>query len=705
MTDENLKEEIQRKKRKRDQEAESSTKLEVPPAVESSKEPKQPKIAGQAAPTVKAETVDLLTLVLQNDWPALKKLIEEDKKVETIALLDTVTDEASAFKGANVFWLLVAHQRWLLIQALIEQKQVTTALLASQVEGIDEGIAVFWNLAKYRQWPLIRALIEQKQVTTALLASQLAAGIDQGKNVCWFLVKHLQWSLIQALIEQKQVTTAVLASQPVAGVNQGINALRLLASSGQWPLIKALIEQKQVTTAVLASQPATGPNQGINTLWLLAHGQQWPLIQALIEQKQITTAVLASQAAAGVEQGVSALLLLAFRMQWPLIQALIDQKQITTKLLLSKPQQGVHAGRNVLTHFTQHGQWGLIRLLIPEINTQLLLEEPAPGISLLERLLFQGPDRGVEFFKLLLDAPLNPLAGVPWEAFATETNAIMVALLQRGDSVTFARLAELGVALPPPQDPRARTAMSQLSLNKNVGAFSQIVEAYKQYYPQPADKKIEYPGRRILTPDNPLIPDVKDVKPEAQNTYWHWAALETMKEQAETFGYYRSDMESHAQARNQQLPGPIMELIQFYAAGDQQGVSYLFENEQASAFTQPEAANTIVRNSQHQAFFKTHQQKGEELYKVAAAAGKVGYFDVKQPPDLAAASPKEKEKEREQADEASVSSKEESSSLKQEQANDKPVSPKTESSSSSSSASPMDTSELSSSNSSFLKVS
>lgn len=624
MTDENLKEEIQRKKRKRDQEAESSTKLEVPPAVESSKEPKQPKIAGQTAPTVKAEAVNLLALVLQNDWPALKKLIEEDKKVGTIALLDTVTDEGHAFKGANVFWLLAAGQQWLLIQALIEQKQVTTVVLASQP----------------------------------------VAGIDQGKNVFWLLAARQQWPLIQALIEQKQVTTAVLASQLIAGVNQGINAFWLLANYRQWPLIQTLIEQKQVTTAVLASQPVAGFNQGINAFWFLAAGEQWPLIQALI-----------------------------------------DQKQITTKLLLSKPQQGVHAGRNVLTHFTQHGQWDLIRLLIPEINTQLLLEEPAPGISLLERLLFQGPDRGVEFFKLLLDAPLNPLAGVPWEAFATETNAIMVALLQRGDSVTFARLAELGVALPPPQDPRARTAMSQLSLNKNVGAFSQIVEVYKQYYPQPADKKIEYPGRRILTPDNPLIPDVKDVKPEAQNTYWHWAALETMKEQAETFGYYRSDMESHAQARNQQLPGPIMELIQFYAAGDQQGVPYLFENEQASAFTQPEAANTIVRNSQHQAFFKTHQKRGEEAYQAAAAAGKVGYFDVKQPPDLAAASPKEKEKEREQADEASVSSKEESSSLKQEQANDKPISPKTESSSSSSSASPMDTSDPSSSNSSFLTVS
>jgi hypothetical protein len=691
--------------------------------------------------------VDLLALVLQKNWPAVKKLIEEEKKVETVALLETVKDEGHEHKGANVLWLLAHHQQWPLIQVLIEQKQVTravlasqlatgvgqgrnvfwilaagqqwpliqvlieqkqvtTAILASQRAGVELSINTLWLLANHRQWSLIQALVEQKQVTTALLTSQAMAGDEQGKNVCWFLAAGQQWPLLKILIDQKQVTAAVLSSQAAAGVDQGINAFWFLANHRQWPLIQALIEQKQVTTASLTGQVATGINQGTNAFWFLAASQQWSLIQALIEQKQVTTAVLASQAAAGPNQGINTLLLLAAGQQWPLIQALIEQKQITTRLLLSKRQQGANAGLNVLTHFTQHGQWDLIESLIPEINTQLLLEEPAPNTSLLERLLVQGPDRGVEFFKLLLDAPLNPLAGVPWEAFATKTNAVMVALLQRGDSVTFVRLAELGVALPPPQDPGARAAMSQLSLNKDVVAFSQIVEVYKQYYPQPADKKMEYPGRRILTPDNPLIPDVKDVKPEAQNTYWHWVALETMKEQAEIFGCYRSEMKSHAQARNQQFPEPIMELIQFYAAGDQQGVPYLFENEHASAFTQPEAANSVVKNSQHQTFFKTHQKKGEEAYQAAAAAGKmVGYFDGKQSPDLAAASPKEREKEKEKADEASASSVE-SSLMKQEQANDESVSSKTESSSSSSSVSPMDTSELSSSsNSSFLKVS
>jgi hypothetical protein len=140
--------------------------------------------------------------------------------------------------------------------------------------------------------------------------------------------------------------------------------------------------------------------------------------------------------------------------------------------------------------------------------------------------------------------------------------------------------------------------------------------------------------------------------------------------------------------------------IQFYASGKHDGVSYLFDND-AFAFTQAEqtekseeeeeeeiketkktkatkkeVADTeneiepatrktvkrLIKIPLHQAFFKEHQMKGEELYKATIAATKVGQFAVKPEAEMMTTSPKAEKKAEEKVAAVASSETENSSS-------------------------------------------
>lgn len=228
--------------------------------------------------------------------------------------------------------------------------------------------------------------------------------------------------------------------------------------------------------------------------------------------------------------------------------------------------------------------------LIPEINTQLLIEEPAPGASFLNRLLNQEPARIINFFKLLLKSPLNPLALVPWAAFPGKTDVVMATLLCTGDLETLEALVKAGVKLPSPaENQQIASFRTNLALKGDATLYPKIIEIYKNATPSPEDKKSAPAINDLMLFNNPWIPSITDFHPDSQTAFWHSKALEAIQDQAKNCGYIISDMKSRAAdstiyGTSQGVPEKIEELIQFYASGEQEGVPSLFDND-AFAFT------------------------------------------------------------------------------------------------------------------------
>lgn len=660
---------------KRKREAES---VEEEKETSSSKDPKQAKKEGQIAPVSSETPPDLLALARQKNWPA----IEEDSGEG---------EESGEEEGDDALWRLARYQRWDIINRRLS-KITTQALESAPAQGADRGKNMLWCLAYHNKRDIINQLLSQ--ITPRALESTPTQGANQGKNALWILAYHNQWDIVTSLLSQ--ITSQALESAPTQGVDQGVNTLWLLARRQQWVIINQLLSKITPQALEKTAKQGVGPGAGVNALWILAHGQQWDIIKPLLSK--ITPQALEKTGKQGVTQGINALWILALHNQWEIIKALVAQKKINTGALLGKSPEGVHAGINVLTQLATSNQWEVIEKLVPEINTQLLLEEPTPGTSFLNRLLDQEPARRIKFLKLLLDTSLNPLALVPWEKFKTKTNAVMAALLQEGDLAMFERLAKLGVKLPSPQENKQVADLRKnLVFQEDEILFKKIGEIYKQYNSPPEDKKAEHPASSSKSSDSQWTSSITDFHPDSQTAFWHNKALEAMQEQAETFGYVISEMKDRAADPNvwgnQAIPSRVVDLIQFYTSGEHDGVSYLFDND-AFAFTQAEqtektkeeitetketkkeVADTeneiepttrktvkrVIKIPSHQAFFKEHQMKGEELYQATVAATKVGQFAMKPEAEMMTTAPKAEKKAEEEVAPVASSETESSSS-------------------------------------------
>jgi hypothetical protein len=652
-------------------------------------------------------TPELLTAIIEEEGDDQGKnalwLLAFYRKGDIInQLLSQITSQAlesaaaqGEYQGINALWLLVASQQWDIVNQLLSQ--ITPQALESVPP---RNASALWYLATYEQWDIVKSLLSK--VTSTALEETIKQGPNQGTNVLWFLARAQRWDIIHPLLD-RQVTPQTLESIPPCDAS----ALWFFARYQRWDIINQLLGQ--ITPQALESAPMQGADQGINALWFFARYQQWNSIKSLLSK--ITTQALEKTAKQGVNQGTNALWFFATNQQWDVIKTLAAQKKISTGALLSRSSEGgIHARINVLMQLAISNQWEVIEKLVPKINTQLLLEESTPGTSFLNRLLDQEPARRIKFLKLLLDTslnPLNPLALVPWEKFKTKTNAVMAALLQEGlqknDLAMFEYLAKLGIKLPSPQENKQVADLRKnLVVTQDAALFRKIGEIYKQYDLPPEDKKAERSASSSISSDSQWTSSITDFHPDAQTAFWHNKALEAMQAQAETFGYVISEMKDRAADTSvwgtlQGVPDEIVDLIQFYTSGEHDGVSYLFDND-AFAFTQAEqtekseeeeeeeiketketkkeVADTeneielatrktvkrIIKIPSHQAFFKEHQTKGEELYKATMAAAKVGQFAVKSETEMVTTSPKAEKKAEEEVAPVASSETENSSS-------------------------------------------
>jgi hypothetical protein len=558
---------------KRKREAES---VEEEKETSSSKDPKQAKKQGQTAPISSETPPDLLALARQKNWPAIEKLIEQKK----------ITPE--------------------LLTAIIEE------------EGDDQGVNTLWCLAINKQWDIINKLLSH--ITPQALESAAAQGTRQGVNTLWCLAVNEQWGIIDKLCSK--VTPKALEEATKQGHNQGINTLWSLAVNERWGIIDKLCSK--VTSKALESTPTQGTCQDINTLWFLAHHKQWDIINKLLSK--VTSKALEEG------EGVNTLWFLADNERWGIIKTLVDQRKITTAALLGKNLTDTNP-QNALVLLAINNQWDLIKKLIPEINTQLLVEKASTKSfleHLLEHLLTQASAGVIEFLERLLDAPLKPLALVPWEAFKIQTDAIMLALLQKEKWDTIEHLIKVGVALPArPDQQLLTTRRTTWALNKDPASlpkystplpesYSKMVALYKKYAPPPKDHKSEYPASNTPPSNNAQPHTIKDFDHTSQMAFWHWKALETIKEEAKCLGVVTRVDEARVvkavvagEKEPQQIPDEIMQRILFYTSGDQQGVRYVFTNESTKT--------SITLDERYRRLIEEYRKKGSNLLGPSSA--------------------------------------------------------------------------------------
>jgi hypothetical protein len=577
---------------KRKREAES---VEEEKETSSSKDPKQAKKQGQTAPISSETPPDLLALARQKNWPAIEKLIEQ-KKI-TPELLTAIIEEEGDDQGVNTLWFLAVNKQWDIINKLLSHI-TPQALESAAAQGTRQGVNTLWCLAVNEQWGIIDKLCSK--VTPKALEEATKQGHNQGINTLWSLAVNEQWGIIDKLCSK--VTSKALESTPTQGTCQDINTLWFLAHHKQWDIINKLLSK--VTSKALEE------GEGVNTLQFLAGNEQWGIINELLSK--VTPKALEEATKQGDNQGITALWFLADNEQWGIIKTLVDQRKITTAALLGKNLTDTNP-QNALVLLAINNQWDLIKKLIPEINTQLLVEKASTKSfleHLLEHLLTQASARVIEFLERLLDAPLKPLALVPWEAFKIQTDDIMLALLQEEKWDTIKRLIKAGVALParPKGQQLLKTRRTTWALNKDPASlpkdstplpesYSKMVALYKRYAPPPKDHKSEYPASNTPLSNNAQPHTIKDFDHTSQMAFWHWKALETIKEETKCLGIVTRVAE--------QLPNEIMQRILFYTSGDQQGVRYAFTNESTKT--------SITLDERYRRLIEEYRKKGSNL--------------------------------------------------------------------------------------------
>lgn len=303
--------------------------------------------------------VNIIWLLAAHECFVLIDGLRQQKLLTTKSL--AAAPKKGVHAGKNVAWLLAYHEQDALLEQLFAQGLLTSELLAATPSTNEAGASVLWLLAQRQCFTLIKKLIDKKLITTKMLAAAPANLGD--RSFFWFLINYRQEQLLEKLCSQGLFTPQFLATVlPENSVAAGGNNVWLLAIHRQFNLLKQLLDKRLLTLPMLAAAPEQGDNAGINTFWLLAKMNQIELIEELCRQNLLSNELLA--AVPNDKAGTNAVYELALQQCFSLIETLLNKGLLSKEIIAAAPQAGPNKDKNLLVVLIEQNQFTLVEKLV-----------------------------------------------------------------------------------------------------------------------------------------------------------------------------------------------------------------------------------------------------------------------------------------------------------------------------------------------------